>query len=339
METLMVDRVHSGLRLFMNRDVVFLFERLCAPRSTPSCPPRPPPLTPPFSARSEPTPLRRRNSRQGLDLCSSTPSYLSCLTASDKLMFVLRPLNRIEGKQTNNSHGISFLGTDETDLMGLLQFVMGNMVMELDEAEVRDEENATEQREACNVADDEGPPAPKLPSGKEPVGKQSMTEGRLQPTGDNFQMSLCDLSLELTVSLSLGWHDAGTYDKNISEWPKCGGSNGSLRFEIELKHAANAGLVNALKLIQAIKDIYTGVTYADLFQLASATAVEEAGGPKIPMIYGRVDVSAPKQCPREGRLRGTQYAGINLLIRLQFHGDDQILRFYVASQRLVLEVS
>lgn len=32
--------------------------------------------------------------------------------------------------------------------------------------------------------------------------------------------------------------------------------------------------MNALKLIQAIKDKYTGVTYADLFQLASATAVE-----------------------------------------------------------------
>jgi hypothetical protein len=32
-----------------------------------------------------------------------------------------------------------------------------------------------------------------------------------------------------------------TYDKNISKWPKCGGANGSLRYEIELKHAANAG--------------------------------------------------------------------------------------------------
>uniref|UniRef100_A0A453K723 L-ascorbate peroxidase n=1 Tax=Aegilops tauschii subsp. strangulata TaxID=200361 RepID=A0A453K723_AEGTS len=104
------------------------------------------------------------------------------------------------------------------------------------------------------------------------------------------------------ILVRLGWHDAGTYDKNISEWPQCGGANGSLRFEIELKHAANAGLVNALKLIQAIKDKYAGVTYADLFQLASATAVEEAGGPKIPMIYGRVDVSAPDQCPPEGRL-------------------------------------
>lgn len=44
-----------------------------------------------------------------------------------------------------------------------------------------------------------------------------------------------------TLQVRLGWHDAGTYNKNIEEWPKRGGANGSLRFEIELKHAANAG--------------------------------------------------------------------------------------------------
>ncbi|EPS67390.1 thylakoid-bound ascorbate peroxidase, partial [Genlisea aurea] len=104
------------------------------------------------------------------------------------------------------------------------------------------------------------------------------------------------------ILVRLGWHDAGTYNKNIEEWPKRGGANGSLRFEIELKHGANAGLVNALKLLQTIKDKYSGVTYADLFQLASATAIEEAGGPKIPMKYGRVDVSTPDECPEEGRL-------------------------------------
>ncbi|XP_071702907.1 probable L-ascorbate peroxidase 6, chloroplastic/mitochondrial isoform X2 [Rutidosis leptorrhynchoides] len=104
------------------------------------------------------------------------------------------------------------------------------------------------------------------------------------------------------ILVRLGWHDAGTYNKNIEEWPLRGGANGSLRFEVEQKHAANAGLVNALKLLQPIKDKYTGVTYADLFQLASATAVEEAGGPKIPMKYGRVDVTGPEQCPEEGRL-------------------------------------
>ncbi|XVE60308.1 hypothetical protein DITRI_Ditri05aG0118200 [Diplodiscus trichospermus] len=104
------------------------------------------------------------------------------------------------------------------------------------------------------------------------------------------------------ILVRLGWHDAGTYNKNIEEWPQRGGANGSLRFEVELKHAANAGLVNALELIQPIKDKYSGVTYADLFQLASATAIEEAGGPKIPMKYGRVDVSGPNECPEEGRL-------------------------------------
>ncbi|XP_040997041.1 probable L-ascorbate peroxidase 6, chloroplastic/mitochondrial isoform X3 [Juglans microcarpa x Juglans regia] len=104
------------------------------------------------------------------------------------------------------------------------------------------------------------------------------------------------------ILVRLGWHDAGTYNKNIQEWPQRGGANGSLRFEIELKHAANAGLVNALKLIQPIKDKYPGVTYADLFQLASATAIEDAGGPKIPMKYGRVDVTTPTDCPEEGRL-------------------------------------
>ncbi|MCI04768.1 ascorbate peroxidase, partial [Trifolium medium] len=104
--------------------------------------------------------------------------------------------------------------------------------------------------------------------------------------------------------IRLGWHDAGTYNKNIEEFPQRGGANGSLRFEAELKHGANAGLVNALKLLQPIKDKYSGVTYADLFQLAGATAVEEAGGPKIPMKYGRVDVTGPEQCPEEGRLPG-----------------------------------
>ncbi|XP_066391712.1 probable L-ascorbate peroxidase 8, chloroplastic [Miscanthus floridulus] len=100
----------------------------------------------------------------------------------------------------------------------------------------------------------------------------------------------------------LGWHDSGTYDKNIEEWPQRGGADGSLRFDAELSHGANAGLINALKLIQPIKDKYPGITYADLFQLASATAIEEAGGPKIPMKYGRVDVTAAEQCPPEGRL-------------------------------------
>lgn len=44
----------------------------------------------------------------------------------------------------------------------------------------------------------------------------------------------------------MGWHDAGTYDKNVKEWPQRGGANGSLRYEIELKHAANAGIITCI---------------------------------------------------------------------------------------------
>lgn len=104
------------------------------------------------------------------------------------------------------------------------------------------------------------------------------------------------------ILVRLGWHDAGTYDKAIQEWPTRGGANGSLRYDIELKHAANAGLNKALSLINPLKEKYPNVTWADLFQLASATAIEEAGGPKIPMKYGRVDTLGPEGCPPEGNL-------------------------------------
>ncbi|GMI90858.1 thylakoidal ascorbate peroxidase [Hibiscus trionum] len=104
------------------------------------------------------------------------------------------------------------------------------------------------------------------------------------------------------ILVRLGWHDAGTYNKKVKEWPQRSGANGSLRFEAELKYKSNTGLVDALKLIQPIKDKYPDLTYADLFQLASATAIEEAGGPKIPMKYGRLDASSPDHCPEEGRL-------------------------------------
>lgn len=104
------------------------------------------------------------------------------------------------------------------------------------------------------------------------------------------------------ILIRLGWHDAGTYDKSVSQWPDHGGANGSLRFKPEQDHAANAGLVNALALLEPVKEKFPNVSYADLFQLASALAIELAGGPKIPMKYGRVDTTGPEQCIKEGNL-------------------------------------
>ncbi|KAL3690506.1 hypothetical protein R1sor_016815 [Riccia sorocarpa] len=104
------------------------------------------------------------------------------------------------------------------------------------------------------------------------------------------------------ILIRLAWHDSGSYDKNIVEWPRRGGANGSIRFLPELGHGANAGLINAVKLLEPIKEKYPDITHADLYQLASATAIEEAGGPKIPMKYGRVDTRGPEECAVEGNL-------------------------------------
>lgn len=104
------------------------------------------------------------------------------------------------------------------------------------------------------------------------------------------------------ILIRLGWHDAGTYDKGVAEWPSRGGANGSLRYSIELDHKANAGLFNAIALLDPVKEKYPNITYADLFQLASATAIEEAGGPQIPLRYGRRDIEGDFQCVKEGNL-------------------------------------
>lgn len=42
--------------------------------------------------------------------------------------------------------------------------------------------------------------------------------------------------------IRLAWHDAGTFDVNVKEWPKRGGANGSIRFKPEIDHGCNAGM-------------------------------------------------------------------------------------------------
>lgn len=104
------------------------------------------------------------------------------------------------------------------------------------------------------------------------------------------------------ILVRLAWHDSGTYDKAKTEFPARGGANGSIRFYPEITHNANAGLTAALELLKNVADKYEGVGYADLFQLASATGIELAGGPKIPLRFGRKDAENPEGCAPEGNL-------------------------------------
>jgi L-ascorbate peroxidase len=104
------------------------------------------------------------------------------------------------------------------------------------------------------------------------------------------------------VFVRLAWHDSGTYDVNIPTFPEAGGAIGSIRFSPEINHGANAGLAGAVKLLEPVKESYPGVSYADIFQMASARAIALAGGPVIDMRYGRVDATGPEMCSPEGNL-------------------------------------
>eukprot|EP00611_Tribonema_gayanum_P017779 TRINITY_DN3064_c0_g1_i1.p1 TRINITY_DN3064_c0_g1~~TRINITY_DN3064_c0_g1_i1.p1 ORF type:complete len:359 (-),score=126.84 TRINITY_DN3064_c0_g1_i1:308-1309(-) len=135
-------------------------------------------------------------------------------------------------------------------------------------------------------------------AGMQMVTKEELLEAR------EALVKLIDSTNCAPIMVRLAWHDSGTYNKDIpvSEWPRCGGANGSIRFEPEINHGANAGLVNGLKLLEPIHKKHPNVGWADLMQLASATAVEVAGGPKIDMRYGRKTVESPEGCADEGYL-------------------------------------
>ena len=101
------------------------------------------------------------------------------------------------------------------------------------------------------------------------------------------------------VLVRLAWHASGTYDHKS----KTGGSSGaSMRFEPESKHGANAGLEVARDLLEPIKKQFPWISYADLWTLAGAVAIEEMGGPSIPWRPGRQDAIDSNSCTPDGRL-------------------------------------
>ena len=105
--------------------------------------------------------------------------------------------------------------------------------------------------------------------------------------------------------LRLAWHSSGTWDTKA----KNGGSEGgTMRFGKEAAHGGNAGLQHARALLEPVKAANPDLTYADLYVLAGAVAVEEMGGPTIGFRSGRSDASveaAPSDDSRfspDGRL-------------------------------------
>ncbi|GAX79031.1 hypothetical protein CEUSTIGMA_g6471.t1 [Chlamydomonas eustigma] len=97
----------------------------------------------------------------------------------------------------------------------------------------------------------------------------------------------------------LAWHSSGTYDKMT----RTGGSGGgTIRFKEELSHGANAGLDKPVAWLEPVKAKHPAVSYADLYTLAGAVAIEAMGGPTIAWRAGRVDALDPSAVTPDGRL-------------------------------------
>lgn len=101
----------------------------------------------------------------------------------------------------------------------------------------------------------------------------------------------------MPIMVRLAWHDSGTYNAADGS----GGANASIRFSAEKGHDANNGLNIAMDLLKPIKANFPGISYADLYQLASIVAIEFSGGPKIPFRLGRRDATEA-DCTPDGRL-------------------------------------
>jgi L-ascorbate peroxidase len=97
------------------------------------------------------------------------------------------------------------------------------------------------------------------------------------------------------IMVRIAWHSAGTFDCAS----KTGGPFGTMRFEAELAHGANAGLDVAIRLLEPIRQQFPTISVADFHQLAGVVAVEVTGGPEVPFHPGREDKPEP---PPEGRL-------------------------------------
>ncbi|WFD06916.1 cytochrome-c peroxidase [Malassezia vespertilionis] len=101
------------------------------------------------------------------------------------------------------------------------------------------------------------------------------------------------------VLVRLAWHASGTYSKEDDT----GGSNGAgMRYEEEGGDPANAGLQEARKFLEPVKERHPWITYADLWTLAGVEAVRAMGGPDIPWKSGRTDFANTKYLPPRGRL-------------------------------------
>jgi hypothetical protein len=99
----------------------------------------------------------------------------------------------------------------------------------------------------------------------------------------------------MALFVRMAFHEAGTFNPNAAAGTSEGGSNGSIRFELDW--VSNGGLQRfAFPWIWAgyhiMDKAYPGVlSWADCIAIAGATGTKLAGGPYVNVGYGRPDVA------------------------------------------------
>lgn len=132
---------------------------------------------------------------------------------------------------------------------------------------------------------------PSVQVGKVKSAIANLIDGDTETRGDGTSL--------IGTFVRLAWHSSGTYSKEDNS----GGSNGArMRFKPESNWGANAGLKMARDKLEAVKEEFPGLSYADLYTLAGVVAIEESGGPSIPFRLGREDMISGQTSPPDGRL-------------------------------------
>jgi cytochrome c peroxidase len=102
------------------------------------------------------------------------------------------------------------------------------------------------------------------------------------------------------ILIRLAFHQAATFDPADGTG---GAGNASMRFPPEADSPDNAGLATARALLADVKRrVGDDLSYADLWSLAGACAVQELGGPDIPWRPGRGDQPTGPSVVPGGRL-------------------------------------
>ncbi|KAG9414749.1 heme peroxidase [Aphanomyces cochlioides] len=107
-----------------------------------------------------------------------------------------------------------------------------------------------------------------------------------------------DSSLAPTF-VRLAWHSSGTYKKADGSG---GSQGGTIRFDPEINHGGNHGLVIVIEKLEAVKAKHPNITYADLYVYAGVVAISEMGGPEVPFHLGRKDAKSGKESTPDDRL-------------------------------------